>query len=58
MGTFKRSYNIIVRSGVRCTDIATGRVVKMGKGIRMWWRKALDREEWRKLLMEANTLEL
>jgi hypothetical protein len=25
-------------------------------GIRMWWRKALDREEWRKLLMEAKTL--
>jgi hypothetical protein len=27
-------------------------------GIRMWWRKALDRGEWRKLLMEAKTLEL
>jgi hypothetical protein len=26
------------------------------KGIRMWWRKALEREEWRKLLMEAKTL--
>jgi hypothetical protein len=25
-------------------------------GIRMWWRKALDREEWRKLLMEAKSL--
>jgi hypothetical protein len=25
-------------------------------GIRMSWRKALDREEWRKLLMEAKTL--
>jgi hypothetical protein len=24
--------------------------------IRMWWRKALDREEWRKLLMEAKAL--
>jgi hypothetical protein len=24
-------------------------------GITMWWRKALDREEWRKLLMEAKT---
>jgi hypothetical protein len=28
-------------------------------GIRMWWRKALDTEEWRKLLMESkNLLEL
>jgi hypothetical protein len=25
-------------------------------GIRMWWIKALDRGEWRKLLMEAKTL--
>jgi hypothetical protein len=25
-------------------------------GIRMWWRKALDRKEWRKLLMEAKTV--
>jgi hypothetical protein len=25
-------------------------------GIRLWWRKASDREEWRKLLMEAKTL--
>jgi hypothetical protein len=25
------------------------------KGIRTWWRKALEREEWRKLLMEAMT---
>jgi hypothetical protein len=25
-------------------------------GIRMWWGKVLGREEWRKLLMEANTL--
>jgi hypothetical protein len=24
--------------------------------IRMWWRKALDTEEWRKLLMQAKTL--
>jgi hypothetical protein len=24
-------------------------------GIRMWWRKALNREERRKLLMEAKT---
>jgi hypothetical protein len=22
----------------------------------MWWRKTLDREEWRKLLMETKTL--
>jgi (p)ppGpp synthase/HD superfamily hydrolase len=25
-------------------------------GIRIWCRKALDREEWRKLLMESKTL--
>jgi hypothetical protein len=25
-------------------------------GIRMWWRKALDSEEWRKLLMEGKSL--
>jgi hypothetical protein len=25
-------------------------------GIRTSWRKALEREEWRKLLMEAKTL--
>jgi maltooligosyltrehalose synthase len=25
-------------------------------GKKMWWRKASDREEWRKLLMETKTL--
>jgi hypothetical protein len=28
----------------------------MKMGIRMWWRKALHREEWRKLLIEAKAL--
>jgi hypothetical protein len=28
--------------------------VRMGR--RLWWKKASDREEWRKLLMETKTL--
>jgi hypothetical protein len=39
----------------RCLDEVNTDARRMG--VRMWWRKDLDRGEWRNLLMEAKTLQ-